>query len=34
MPPALQTVLQLTLSNFFMTYARYGHLQKLAHLPW
>ena len=34
MAPALQTVVLLTLSNLFMTYAWYGHLRTLADKPW
>lgn len=34
MPRALQTVLLLTLSNVFMTYAWYGHLKTLGNRPW
>lgn len=34
MPPVLQTVLLLALSNGFMTYAWYGHLKSLADRPW
>ena len=34
MPAALRTVLLLTLSNVFMTYAWYGHLKTLAGRPW
>ena len=34
MPVALRTVLLLTLSNVFMTYAWYGHLRTLADRPW
>jgi len=34
MPPALQTVLLLVLSNLFMTYAWYGHLKSFADKPW
>ena len=30
----LQTVLLLTLSNVFMTFAWYGHLKNLATAPW
>jgi len=33
MPPALQTVLLLTGSNIFMTYAWYGHLKYLHDKP-
>jgi uncharacterized protein (DUF486 family) len=34
MPAALQAVLLLMVSNSFMTYAWYGHLRDLAHVPW
>jgi hypothetical protein len=34
MPATLRTVLLLTLSNVFMTYAWYGHLRTLAERPW
>ena len=34
LPIALQTVLLLTLSNVFMTFAWYGHLKNLATSPW
>ena len=34
MPATLRTVLLLTLSNVFMTYAWYGHLRSLADRPW
>jgi uncharacterized protein (DUF486 family) len=34
MPPLVRTVLLLTLSNVFMTYAWYGHLRTLAGRPW
>jgi uncharacterized protein (DUF486 family) len=33
MPPVARTVLLLTLSNVFMTYAWYGHLESLASRP-
>jgi uncharacterized protein (DUF486 family) len=33
-PPALQTILLLSLSNVFMTFAWYAHLRELAHRPW
>ena len=33
-PPALQTVLLLILSNVFMTFAWYGHLRTLHGKPW
>ncbi|HEX5820092.1 MAG TPA: DMT family protein [Gemmatimonadales bacterium] len=34
MPRAFQTVLLLTASNVFMTFAWYGHLRTLGHRPW
>lgn len=34
MPVLLQTILLLTLSNIFMTFAWYGHLRDLNHKPW
>ncbi len=34
MPPVVSTVLLLTLSNVFMTFAWYGHLKGLGHKPW
>ncbi len=34
MPATLQTVLLLTLSNIFMTFAWYGHLKSLSGKPW
>jgi uncharacterized protein len=34
MPVALQTILLLTASNIFMTFAWYGHLKDLASRPW
>ena len=34
MPPAIQTILLLSLSNVFMTFAWYAHLRELAHRPW
>jgi uncharacterized protein len=34
MPRVLQTVLLLTASNVFMTFAWYGHLRTLGHRPW
>ena len=34
MPPTLQTVLLLTASNVFMTFAWYAHLKNLADKPW
>lgn len=33
-PPVLQTVVLLTASNVFMTFAWYAHLRNLAHKPW
>ena len=34
LPISLQTVLLLTASNVFMTFAWYGHLKNLATAPW
>ena len=34
MPITLQTVLLLTASNVFMTFAWYAHLKNLADKPW
>jgi len=34
LPISLQTVLFLTASNVFMTFAWYGHLKNLADKPW
>ncbi|MBI1398181.1 MAG: hypothetical protein GC151_19580 [Betaproteobacteria bacterium] len=34
MPPVVQTVLLLTGSNVFMTFAWYAHLRNLADRPW
>jgi uncharacterized protein (DUF486 family) len=34
MPVTLQTVLLLTVSNVFMTFAWYAHLKNLADKPW
>ncbi len=34
MPPAFRTVLLLTASNVFMTFAWYGHLRTLGHRAW
>ena len=34
LPPTLQTVVLLTASNVFMTFAWYAHLRNLAHKPW
>ena len=33
-PLPLQTIILLTLSNIFMTFAWYGHLKNLATSPW
>jgi uncharacterized protein len=33
-PVLLQTILLLTLSNVFMTFAWYAHLKELSHKPW
>lgn len=33
-PPVLQTVVLLTASNVFMTFAWYAHLKELNHRPW
>lgn len=33
-PLSLQTIILLTLSNVFMTFAWYGHLKNLATAPW
>jgi uncharacterized protein len=33
-PVVAQTVLLLTISNLFMTFAWYGHLRHLGHRPW
>ena len=33
-PVLLQTILLLTLSNVFMTFAWYAHLKELNHKPW
>jgi uncharacterized protein (DUF486 family) len=33
-PVSLQTVLLLSISNVFMTFAWYGHLRHLNHRPW
>ncbi|HSV55271.1 MAG TPA: DMT family protein [Burkholderiaceae bacterium] len=33
-PLSLQTILLLTMSNVFMTFAWYGHLKNLATAPW
>jgi uncharacterized protein (DUF486 family) len=34
MPPLVQTVVLLTLSNVFMTFAWYAHLKELNDKPW
>ncbi|MEX2126232.1 MAG: DMT family protein [Woeseia sp.] len=34
MRPVLLTILLLTLSNVFMTFAWYAHLKELSHRPW
>ncbi len=34
MPPTITTILLLTLSNVFMTFAWYGHLKNLSAQPW
>lgn len=34
MPPTVTTVLLLTISNVFMTFAWYGHLRDLRTAPW
>ena len=34
MPPIAKTLLLLTASNVFMTFAWYAHLKNLAHKPW
>ena len=34
MPPTLRTILLLTASNVFMTYAWYGHLKTLSDRKW
>jgi len=34
MPATLRTVVLLTASNLFMTYAWYGHLRTLSHRAW
>ena len=34
MSPVLRTVLLLTASNVFMTFAWYAHLRNLSHKPW
>ena len=33
-PPFVQTIILLTLSNVFMTFAWYAHLRNLADKPW
>jgi uncharacterized protein (DUF486 family) len=34
MPPIAKTLLLLTASNVFMTFAWYAHLRNMAHKPW
>ena len=34
MPPIAKTLLLLTASNVFMTFAWYAHLKNMAHKPW
>ena len=34
MPVILKTIVLLTLSNVFMTFAWYAHLKNLSHRPW
>ena len=34
MPTILKTILLLTLSNVFMSFAWYAHLKNLSHKPW
>ena len=34
LPPAMQTIGLLILSNIFMTFAWYGHLKNLSSKPW
>ena len=34
MPATLQTLVLLTLSNFFMTFAWYAHLREMGDKPW
>lgn len=34
LPPAVTTVILLTFSNIFMTFAWYGHLKNLKSSPW
>ena len=34
MPTILKTILLLTVSNVFMTFAWYAHLKNLSHKPW
>jgi uncharacterized protein (DUF486 family) len=34
MPPILQTIILLSLSNVFMTFAWYAHLKELGDKPW
>jgi len=34
MPPTVTTILLLTISNLFMTFAWYGHLKNMISKPW
>lgn len=34
LPPTLTTIVLLTLSNLFMTFAWYGHLKNMSAKPW
>lgn len=34
MPTIVKTILLLTVSNVFMTFAWYAHLKNLSHKPW
>jgi uncharacterized protein len=34
MPTILKTIIMLTISNVFMTFAWYAHLKNLSHKPW
>jgi uncharacterized protein len=34
MPTILKTIILLTISNVFMTFAWYAHLKNLSHKPW
>jgi len=34
LPVSLQTILLLTASNIFMTFAWYGHLKSMSAYPW